>query len=308
MSDRATPAVSVVVPTRARPELLDRTISSIRAQDFDGGVECIVVHDQPQLPPAVPATDGGAIHIRHLPNGRSPGLAGARNTGILAARAPLVAFCDDDDVWDPHKLRLQTALLAGSDSVLVVGCANTVVYGASRTVRVAPGPQVTFAQLLRSRIAVLHSSTILVRREALVDRIGLIAEDIPGGGSEDYEWQLRAARVAPIAMVDTPLVEILWHEGSHYSRRWDVYVAGLEHILSRYPQFRRERRGRSRVYGQIAFGYAAMGRVSEARQWAVRSIWSDVTQPRGYLAILVAMRLLSPAMLLRHLHSHGRGV
>lgn len=289
--------------------MLAGTLAAIAAQDFDGSVECIVVHDQSGGGAAEDlSTRSGSLAIRHLPNSRSPGLAGARNTGILAARAPLIAFCDDDDVWDARKLRLQTALFMDADSVLVVGCANTVVYRNSRTVRSAPGPRVTFDQLLRTRVAVLHSSTIMARRDAILDRIGLIAEDIPGGGSEDYEWQLRAARAAPIAMVNTSLVDILWHDGSHYSSRWDVYVAGLEHILARYPQFRRERRGRSRVCGQIAFGYAAMGKVREARRWAARSIRADITQPRGYLAILVAMRVLSPAFLLRHLHEHGRGV
>ena len=42
-----TPAVSVVIPTHGRPDLLPRTIASIAAQDLNAPVECIIVHDAP---------------------------------------------------------------------------------------------------------------------------------------------------------------------------------------------------------------------------------------------------------------------
>jgi glycosyltransferase involved in cell wall biosynthesis len=54
-----------------------------------------------------------------MTNTRSPGLAGARNSGILASDAPLVAFCDDDDEWDVDKLRLQVARLESTTAEFV---------------------------------------------------------------------------------------------------------------------------------------------------------------------------------------------
>ncbi|HKQ02174.1 MAG TPA: glycosyltransferase, partial [Actinomycetes bacterium] len=41
-----TPAVSVVVPTRDRPELLRRAVTAILSQTYPGPVECLVVFDQ----------------------------------------------------------------------------------------------------------------------------------------------------------------------------------------------------------------------------------------------------------------------
>ena len=41
----------------------------------------------------------------------APGLAGARNTGIVSLDTDLVAFCDDDDQWAPGKLRQQVHAL-----------------------------------------------------------------------------------------------------------------------------------------------------------------------------------------------------
>jgi glycosyltransferase involved in cell wall biosynthesis len=300
--------ISVVVPTRGRPDLLPQTLDSIAAQDFPGSVECIVVHDEAEIEnPVVPGWDAGRILVREMTNERSPGLAGARNTGILAARGELVAFCDDDDTWDPRKLRLQVDALERLDA-LVVSCANVVHYGGRRNIRRAPSATVTFHDLLRSRVAVLHSSTIMARREAIVESIGLIDEEIPRGASEDYEWQLRASRVAPIAVVDEPLVDVAWHERSLYAGHWSVYVGGLEYILDRYPEFSACRRGKARVQGQIAFGYAAMRNSRAARRWAASCIRHDWRQPRAYLAMLVSMRLVSPDALTAQLNRRGKGI
>ncbi len=287
--------------------MLPRTIESIAAQDLDGTIECIIVHDAPEVTEPLAGSATGELEMRELANTRIPGLAGARNTGILAARAPFVAFCDDDDVWDTRKLRLQIGALEQTGA-LVASCSNIVTYGEHRTVRRAPGSTVRFGDLLRDRVAVLHSSTIVARRDAVTDRIGLIDERIPRGASEDYEWQLRASRVAPIAVVDEPLVDVAWHEGSRYARRWDLYVGGLEYILTRYPEFDGCPRGKARVQGQIAFGYAAMGLKRTAARWAATCVRHDWRQPRGYLAMLVAAGMLPPEALMAHLNARGKGI
>ena len=300
--------VSVVVPTRGRPNLLPRTLDSIRQQDFPGSIECIVVRDEPGGGEPAPIRVDGRVALRELRNERAPGLPGARNTGIMAARGRLVAFCDDDDWWDPRKLRLQVAAMQERADAVVVSCANVVHCAGRQTIRRAPRGLVTFQDLLRSRMAVLHSSTILARRHTVIDRIGLVDESIPRGASEDYEWQLRAARIAPIRVVDEPLVEIEWHDGSLYHREWDVYVGGLEYILGRYGEFAGCPRGRARLEGQIAFGYASMRDRREAARWIARCIRHDWRQPRGYLALMVGTGLLPPDRLVAWLNVRGKSV
>ncbi|MGH3241239.1 MAG: glycosyltransferase, partial [Spirillospora sp.] len=86
------PSVTVVVATRDRPELLRVALDSILAQDYPGDVDCLVVHDQSELDDSV-AVDRPGRRITVICNTRVPGLAGARNTGILAASGELVAFC-----------------------------------------------------------------------------------------------------------------------------------------------------------------------------------------------------------------------
>lgn len=48
--------------------------------------------------------------VRYLP-GRGRGAGPARNLGVEEARGDYIAFLDDDDLWSPRKLALQTELL-----------------------------------------------------------------------------------------------------------------------------------------------------------------------------------------------------
>ncbi|MCM2547990.1 glycosyltransferase family 2 protein [Burkholderia glumae] len=95
--------VSVVVPTYGRPDLLATCLAALCAQDFAAGrYEIIVCDDGPDAATHACVAHAAAQHaarglaVRYLPVTRTQGPAGARNAGWQAARAPLVAFTDDD--------------------------------------------------------------------------------------------------------------------------------------------------------------------------------------------------------------------
>lgn len=106
------PTVSVVVPTCGRADLLDRCLSGLTAQAFSAhDYEIIIVDDAPgdatreavaawteRMAPLGPC-------VRYIPNHGPHGPAAARNRGWQAARAPLVAFTDDDTVPTADWLR-----------------------------------------------------------------------------------------------------------------------------------------------------------------------------------------------------------
>src|SRR5204862_442010 len=65
-------------------------------------LEVVVVRDgTPAVPLRVELP--AQVRLRQVPNTPTPGLPGARNSGVLAAGHELVAFCDDDDEWLPGK-------------------------------------------------------------------------------------------------------------------------------------------------------------------------------------------------------------
>jgi glycosyltransferase involved in cell wall biosynthesis len=299
------PSVTVIVPSRGRPQLRARAVRSILAQRYPGSVECLVVFDGgDRLLPSMELGPGRALNSTD--NRRGSGLPAARNSGVLVSSSELLAFCDDDDEWLPDKLHHQVTALARNGDVSAVSCGIEIVYR-DRAVTRVPKRRVTFDDLLRSRLAELHSSTFLVRRDDLLGRIGLFDEAIPGGYAEDYEWLLRAAQTAPVLAVDKPLARIHWHDSSFYEGRWGILISSLHYLLEKYP-FERDRKGLARIYGQLAFGCAAAHRPRESLRWSRRSIALDWRQPRAYLSVPVATGLLRPERPLRFLHRFGRGI
>jgi glycosyltransferase involved in cell wall biosynthesis len=308
MTARAwTPAVSVVVPTRDRPALLERAVASILDQDYDGDIECIVVFDgTPVVLPTAPERSGR--RLRGVPNQRTPGIAGARNTGYLLAEGELVAACDDDDEWLPGKLTAQVRLLAQEPQASVVACAISLRYRGRETIRTAPSGALQLRDLLRNRNVVVNSSTYLTRLSDLRERIGLIDESLPGGYAEDYEWLLRAVRTGPVVCVPEVLARIYWNPSSYFTGRWQTIHAALSQLLKQVPEFSQEPRGLGRIEGQLALADAAMGRRREA--WAqVRVALSHNPGARqAWAALLILTHLVSADRILELGRRMGRGV
>jgi glycosyltransferase involved in cell wall biosynthesis len=246
--------------------------------------------------------------VRVVVNDRSPGLAGARNCGVLALDTDWVAFCDDDDEWLPGKLVSQVRALLASPGAEFASCGITVCSGNRTNDRTAGGAEVTYAQLLRSRMAMVHSSTYLVARSSLLGGIGLVDETIPGSQNEDWDLALRAARRRPIVNVDRPLVRVTWDTSSYYSQAWETKVAGLVWMLARHPDIAATKPGAARVYAQIAFGYACLGRRGESWQWAVKAVRSNWRERRLPFVIAVAAGAVSGERVLRTLYGHGHGI
>src|SRR5690625_714909 len=281
------PAVTVVIPAHKRPEELRRAIAAARAQEYPGDIDVVVVFDRAD--PDLSLTQTGPRPVRVLANARTPGLAGARNTGIVAATGELIAFCDDDDYWLPTKIASQVEQFHRVPSAVLVTCAIVVEYEGRETPRLAHADRVTHDMLVRSRMSMLHSSTLLFRRSALLGELGLISEDIPGSQNEDWDILLRSARIHPIVHLDEPLVQVVWGRASYFSRRWDTKIASSIWMLRNHSSIRRDRRAASRLMGQIAFAHASSGTRRAAWRWAVRAWRNDPLQWRAPLSLGVSL-------------------
>lgn len=154
----------------------------------------------------------------------------------------------------------------------------------------------------------VHSSTYLADRAALLRDIGLLDETIPGSQNEDWDLVLRAARRHPIVHVDEPLVRVCWSTGSHYARQWETKVASLQWMLERHPEIAATRRGAARVYAQISFGYACLRKRAQAIRWAGRALRANLLERRVPFALAVASGAVSGDRVLRALHARGHGI
>jgi glycosyltransferase involved in cell wall biosynthesis len=116
------PAISVVVPAWGVAHLVGETLASLQAQSFTAW-EAIVVDDggPDDVAGAVAAFAAADPRIRFLPM-EHRGVSGARNHAIAAARAPLIAFLDGDDLALPaHLATLHAAIVADPALGIVSG-------------------------------------------------------------------------------------------------------------------------------------------------------------------------------------------
>lgn len=110
------PAVSVVIPSHNYGHLVRQAVSSVLMQTHED-LECIVVDDG--------STDDTQDVLARIPDPRlrvvrhkqNLGVSAARNTGLDNARGAFLAFLDADDLWSPHYLQRQVALMRAEPDV-----------------------------------------------------------------------------------------------------------------------------------------------------------------------------------------------
>lgn len=121
------PLISVVIPTRNRPQLLQRCLQALVAQTLDrSSYEVIVCDDGPDesVHAAVRKVAGlakGGTILRYLPVTATQGPAGARNAGWRAARSRIIAFTDDDTIPEPYWLQAGMEAMASPGVQAVAG-------------------------------------------------------------------------------------------------------------------------------------------------------------------------------------------
>jgi glycosyltransferase involved in cell wall biosynthesis len=221
--------VTVVIPTRDRPALLELTLRSALAQQ-QVELEVLVVDDGQTSATTELVGRMGDPRLRALPNAGPPGVSGARNTGIAAA-GEWVAFLDDDDLWAPRKL-VEQLDAAQTTRRAWVYAGDVTVDEHLRVRSGAPplGPDEVLAALRFHNAVPAGASNVLVRRD-LLDAVGGFDPELRT--SEDWDLWLRLAGAGVPACVPRPLVALRTH-AAMASRDVDRMLADLEVIAERH--------------------------------------------------------------------------
>lgn len=306
------PAVSVVIPTRGRPQLLLRAVASVLAQTLPE-LEVLVVVDGPD-PETVAAL--GAVadpRVRVIQNEASLGGGEARNLGVRAARAPWVAFLDDDDEWLPQKLERQLALAGRSAYPLpIVSCLLIArsPRGDSIWPRRTPRPGEPVGDYLFVREGAFQGETMLQTSTLMAPTA--LALRVPFEPAlkrhQDWDWLLRATDLdgVGVLMVDEPLsVWSIEDDRDSVSRRneWEFSLGWIS--------AHRDRVGARAFAGFIATQIAPQA----AREGSLRTLVTLLREMLGQgsprfrdLALLLAMWFVPRGLRRRvRLRLTGRG-
>jgi glycosyltransferase involved in cell wall biosynthesis len=112
-----TPMVSVVIPTRDRPELLHRALRSVLAQSL-ADIEIIVVDDGSKADLRLSRQEF-AEKVKVVRNPAPVGAQQSRLIGAQTARGAYVALLDSDDWWSHDKLEKQLEVASRLGGALV---------------------------------------------------------------------------------------------------------------------------------------------------------------------------------------------
>jgi glycosyltransferase involved in cell wall biosynthesis len=211
--DTGAPSVSVVIPVFNRASVLRRAIDSALSQTLTA-LEVIVVDDGSTDGSASVAEEVGDRRVRVLRRASRRGVSAARNVGIEAARADIVAFLDSDDEWLPRKLERQVARLSeGPEPAKVVYCAFER-YDDGAQQALGRSPQGVEGDVYRRLLAGWHpgNASVFAVSRAGVQAAGGFDEALLT--AEDYDLWLRLARAGHRFAVVDELLAVKHENGS----------------------------------------------------------------------------------------------
>lgn len=259
---RTWPQVSVVIATHERPQMLLRGLRALLQQDMPPEAYEVVVVDDGSSPASQRATREGLAALaaseatpvlRYVQQPRNGGPAAARNAGWRAARAPVVAFTDDDTLPCRDWLREGLAALArGFDAV------------AGRIEVPLPSVPTDYERDAAGlQDATFATANCFVRRHAL-EAIGGFDERFRSAWREDtdlhFSLQAHGARLgfAPAARVVHPVRPAGW--GVSLAQQRKVMFDAL--LYKKFPAWYRayvRRRPPFAYYAMVVAGLFAVG-------------------------------------------------
>ena len=250
MGDR--PAISVVVPTHGRTDLVRETLDSLRCQTLSR-FEVIVTDDSDQpgdrarIDDLVSAyRDATKRDARYLYS--EPCLGQARNTnqGLTQARGHLVRILHSDDLLAPRALETEVSLV--EDPRIRLDLLFHLVEPFRQAPRFDGDPELSLVQPSLLFRSVMHSSTPLpsatVFRRELLEAVGGMREDLDFLCDWEFASRLIVAqhhRHRFIGMVSPGYVGWRLHDDSTTGRLWHRHFLDFDQLNEMDPKLRHYR-------------------------------------------------------------------
>jgi GT2 family glycosyltransferase len=325
MNREPSPLVSVIVPTYNRAHLIGRTLESALGQTY-GNIEIVIVDDgsTDDTEGLIRTRYGSEPRVRYFKQANG-GPAAARNTGFERAKGEYLAFLDSDDTWSPWKLDLQVRCMEKFPELGMTWTDMQNIDPQGRVVNerhlrkmytnwgqftdeqifsraiplrdIAPdlADVVGDAKLRTGNIfskmvmgSLVHTSTVVLRRERLARVKGFNAELRPSG--EDFDFHLRTAREGMVGLVDLPAIR--YQQGLPdrlTGKRYEIHMA--ENMLRTIEAVLRNDRDRidlpeqmiehklAEIHAWIAYERLERGEAVLARTHYLKSLRQRPWQP-----------------------------
>ncbi len=254
-------SVSVIMPVYHVEAYVAEAIRSVLDQTF-GDFELLIIDDggTDRSVEICKCFDDPRLQLIHQAN---RGLAGARNTGIAAAKGRYIAFLDSDDRWLPEKLALHVIHLDNNPDIGVSFSPSRFIDLNGQPMRLTQTPKldgITPAEIF-CRNPVGNGSAPVIRRAALdavafphplePERICYFDESLRQ--SEDIEMWLRLALVGDVGFGGIPPALTEYRVGggglsSQVVRQYQSWESVVARLSAYAPAFTLKYVKRARAY------------------------------------------------------------
>ena len=228
-----TPKIAVILPVHNRADVLARAIQSVLGQSVRE-FELLIVDDGSTDGSVAVAKSFNDDRIKVIELGQNRGGNAARNAGVHAATAPLIAFLDSDDIYLPQKLEHVVGEFGRRpDLELIVDSFIKVQPSGVRVIRRNPviGDRETFRKALFIRQLWKATPSISVRRSTMLG----VMFDESLRRLQDFDFLIRASQVANCASTDAVLWEKYW-DANAISIQDNMIAANVE-LVRRHPEY-----------------------------------------------------------------------
>ncbi len=265
------PAVSIIIPTYNRSQLIARAVKSVLNQTFQN-FELIIVNDASTDNTEEIINSFNDKRIKYVRHEKNKGEAAARNTGIKTAVSEYIAYQDSDDEWLPGKLAKQMELLDKAPpqvGVIYTGFwktwKNNRTYIPFSWVRKKDGD--IHKELLKGNF--IGSPVVIVKKECF-DEMGLFDERLRN--LVDWEMWLRISKRYHFRCVDEPLV-IAHYDSDNVSDRPGSLIEAMELVLEKNrDEFKTDKRLLARYRIKIGSLLVADGKIRRGHRYIISAL------------------------------------
>ncbi len=207
--------VSVVIPTRNRPQIVAKSVMTALTQTLES-IEVIVIIDGPDQETVNGLSQIADPRLRVIELPKNVGPSGARNTGVREAKGTWIAFLDDDDEWLPEKLERQLEVANNSHYDFPVVASRFISHthkGKFICPRRLPNLSEHLSEYLFARNSFfkgegcIQTSTLFMKKE-LMQKMPLEEKFYR---HEDWEWLLRVSAMEGVGIEFVPEPMSIWH-------------------------------------------------------------------------------------------------
>jgi glycosyltransferase involved in cell wall biosynthesis len=226
----------VVVPTYGRPERLEATLAALEAQTFPpDAFEVIVVDNgsdgEGTQRVLAAALDRGVLRLRTHRNEVTRGPASGRNDGWRLARAPLIAFTDDDCAPAPGWLMSALLVSRGAPGAFIQGRTEP---NAAELARIGPFSRTVAVRTLGPE----YDTCNIFYPRALLERLGGFDETfgmIPAGEDTDLAWRALESGAQSVFAQDAVVFHAVHELGPVGALREAARWTETPRVFARHP-------------------------------------------------------------------------